>query len=203
MAHQKSIKLIPPRPIVSSRGSVTYGVAKVLAKILKPLEGKSPHNVYSTKDFVQRVSKVTLQPGECLCSYGVTALFTSIPVDPALNIIHSLLEQETSLCDRTVLPVQTIVQLLAFCLHNTYSSFQDQFYEQVEGAAMWSLVSPIVPNLYMEHIKRKALSTATTPRLWMRHVGDTFVIQQEEHKHTLLEHITKVNSAIKFTVGGK
>ena len=32
----------PLRPIVSSCGSVTYGVAKELAKILKPLVGKSP-----------------------------------------------------------------------------------------------------------------------------------------------------------------
>ena len=31
----------PLRPIVLSRGSVTYGVAKVLAKILRPLVGKS------------------------------------------------------------------------------------------------------------------------------------------------------------------
>ena len=30
------------RPIVSGRGSVTYGVAKVLSKVLKPLVGKSP-----------------------------------------------------------------------------------------------------------------------------------------------------------------
>ena len=29
------------RPIVSHRGSVTYGVAKVLTKVLKPLVGKS------------------------------------------------------------------------------------------------------------------------------------------------------------------
>ena len=40
------------RPIVSSRGSVTYGLAKVLAKIPKPLVGKSPHPVHSTKNFV-------------------------------------------------------------------------------------------------------------------------------------------------------
>ena len=33
---------IPLRPIVSSRWAVTYGVAKVLSKILKPLVGKSP-----------------------------------------------------------------------------------------------------------------------------------------------------------------
>ena len=32
----------PLRPIVSSRGSVTYGVAKVLSKVLKPLVGKLP-----------------------------------------------------------------------------------------------------------------------------------------------------------------
>ena len=30
------------RPIVSSRGSVTYGVANVLSKVIKPLVGKSP-----------------------------------------------------------------------------------------------------------------------------------------------------------------
>ena len=54
---QKSIKPIPLRPIVSSRGSVTYGVTKVLAKILKPLVVKSLHHIQSTKDFVDRVSE--------------------------------------------------------------------------------------------------------------------------------------------------
>ena len=154
---------IPLRPIVSSRGSVTNGVAKDLVKILRPLVGKSLHHVHSTKYFVERVSKVSLQPGECLCSYDVTALFRSIPVDPALNIIQGLLEQGTSLCNRTVLLVQNIVQSLGLCMHNTYFSFQGQFYEQVEGTALWSLVSPIVANLYMEHFERRALSTATNP----------------------------------------
>ena len=32
----------PLRPIVSSRGSVTYGVAKVLAKVLKTISGQVP-----------------------------------------------------------------------------------------------------------------------------------------------------------------
>ena len=37
----------PLRPIVSSRGSVTYGVARVLSKVLKLLVGKSPpHTKY-------------------------------------------------------------------------------------------------------------------------------------------------------------
>ena len=64
------------RPIVSSCGSVTYGVAKELAKILKPLIGKSPHHINSTQDFVEQVKHLTLAPWECLSSYDVSALFT-------------------------------------------------------------------------------------------------------------------------------
>ena len=83
-------------------------------------------------------------------------------MDPALNIIQDLLEQESSLYNRTVLSVQNIVELLGICLQNTYFSFQTRFYEQVEGAALGSVVSPIVANLYMEHFEKKALSPIST-----------------------------------------
>ena len=82
------------RPIVSNRGSVTYGVAKVIAKVLKPLVGKLPHHIQSTSDFVSEVREVTLLPVECFSSYDVTALFTSVPIDPALKMIRDLLEKD-------------------------------------------------------------------------------------------------------------
>ena len=167
------------RPIVSSCGFVTYGVAKELAKILKPLVGKSPHHINSTKDFVEQVKHITLAPGECLSSYDVSALFTSVPKDPGLNIIKDLLEKDHTLKERTVLAIRYIILLLEFCLKNTYISFQDQFYEQVEGAAMGSSVSPIVANLYMAYLEQKALSTAPNPPpgsdtgLWMTPLSST------------------------------
>ena len=168
----------PFRPIVSSCGSVTYGMAKELAKILKPLVGKSPHYINSTQDFVEQVKHITLAPGECLSSYDVSALFTSVPVDPALNIIKDLLDKDHTLKERTVLAVSDIILLLEFCLKNTYFSFQDLFYEQVEGVAMGSLVSPIVANIYMEYLEQKALSTAPHPLgfgagLWMTPLSST------------------------------
>ena len=153
----------PLRPIVSSCGSVTYGVAKELAKILKPLVGKSPHHINSTQDFVEQAKHFKLEAGECLSSYDVSALFTSVPIDPALNIIKDLLVKDNTLKERTVMEVEDIILLLEFCLKNTYFSFQGQFYEQVEGAAMGSPVSPIVANLYMEYLEQKALSTAPNP----------------------------------------
>ena len=38
----------PLRPIVTSRGSVTYGVSKEFARILKPLTGNTIHHVNNT-----------------------------------------------------------------------------------------------------------------------------------------------------------
>ena len=94
--------------------------------------------------------------------------------DRFLNIIKDLLEKDEKLNDRTLLSVQNIIELLGFCLHNTYFSFQNKLHEQVEGGPMGSLVSPIVANLYMEHFERKALRSAINPPmygigLWMAH----------------------------------
>ena len=97
--------------------------------------------------------------------------------------------------------VEDIILLLEFCLKNTYFSFQGQFYEQVEGAAMGSPVSPIVANLYMEYLEQKSLSTAPhPPKFWGRYVDDTFVIHKEANKQGFLQHINSVDPAIRFTV---
>ena len=53
--------------------------------------------------------------------------------------------EKSTLKERTVMEVSDIILLLEFCLKNAYFSFQDQFYEQVEGAAMGSLmVTPLL-----------------------------------------------------------
>ena len=106
----------PLRPIVSSCGSVTYGVAKKLAKIPKPLVGKSPHHINSTQDFVEQPKHIMLAPGECLSSYDVSALFTLVPVDPALNIIRDLLDKDHTLMERTVVAVNESSSYWSFVL---------------------------------------------------------------------------------------
>ena len=80
-------KNIPLRPIVSSQGSVSYGVAKELARILKPLSGHNSHQVNNSKEFADDIKMMKLEEGECIMSYDVAALFTSIPVKPAMEVI--------------------------------------------------------------------------------------------------------------------
>ena len=192
---------IPLRPIVSSIGSVAYGLAKVLADIIKPLMGCSEHHVQNSHMFAEEIKDMKLERGECITTYDVVSLFTSIPIPSALEVMKKKLEDDTELQKRTILPVDNILELLAFCLNNTYFVFQDIFYEQNRGAAMGSPISPIIANIFMEAFEQKAIATAMhPPRVWRRYVDDTWVIQQQEHQQQFLQHINTVDESIQFTV---
>ena len=92
MCYPKFSKENPLRPIFSSRGSLNYEVAKELSRILRPLVGKSPHHIKNIGDFAQKIKGIALKPGECITLYDVSALFTSVPIEPAINIIRRKLE---------------------------------------------------------------------------------------------------------------
>ena len=109
-------KDIPLRPMVSSQGSVSYGVAKELARILKPLSGNNNHQVLNSKEFADDIKKMKLKEGECIISYDVAALFTSIPVKPAIEVVKKKLEQDTELHQRTTMSTQIILDLLGVLL---------------------------------------------------------------------------------------
>ena len=63
---------VPLRPIISSRGSATYETATELAKILKPLVGRSPHHVQNNKDFLNSMENIKIKPEESIMSYDVS-----------------------------------------------------------------------------------------------------------------------------------
>ena len=77
---------MPLRPIVSSIGSVTYETSKELSRILKPLVGRSPHQVQNNQEFLKQLGDIKLGPDDIIMSYDVKALFTSVPIRPALKI---------------------------------------------------------------------------------------------------------------------
>ena len=88
-----------------------------------------------------------------MMSFDVEALFTSVPIEPAIAIIKKLLEEDKNLHQRTTMTVKHISCLLEFCLTTTYFTFWGKMFEQVKGAAMGSPISPIVANLFIEDLE--------------------------------------------------
>jgi hypothetical protein len=62
--------------------------------------------------------------------------------------------------ERSVLQVEAIIRLLEVCLRTTYFQVDDNFFQQKDGMAMGSSLSPFVSNICMEHFEKLALDWA-------------------------------------------
>ena len=191
---------VPLRPIVASRGSFTYPVAKHLSKILSPMVGKNGLALKNSTELVSTLRDCKLDETDILVSFDVTALFTSVPVEKSLEIIQQRLMEDTTLGQRTEMTAGQITDLLSICLKSTYFQFNNTIYTQIEGAAMGSPVSPIVANLFMEWFELKAIhSFQYEVTIWRRYVDDTIVALCDELLDEFTDHINAIHPAIKFT----
>ena len=194
---------VPLRPIVSTIGSPCYLLAKELARILSPLAGKTETFVKNSTDFVQRTKDLTINDNDMMVSFDVTSLFTRVPIDEALLIVKDLLQEDRELDDRTPLSPTAVCELTKLCLRGTYFHQNGNYWEQADGAAMGSPLSPIIANLYMEHFEQEAIRLAVDkPKFWIRYVDDTFVIWPHGRDSLTLfhEHINRLRDPIKFTM---
>ena len=192
---------VPLRPIVDFTGSPTYAWARYLARILKPLFGKTNSFVLNSTEFSQEIRHLCLQHNEVMLSYDVVSLYTKVPVDEALNYVQGQLRQDTNLGERTGLTVDDIMEGCKHCLLSTTFVFEGGVYHQTEGLPMGSPLSPIIANLFMESFEQQALNSfINPPRIWRRYVDDTFVIIDKEHQDAFLIHLNSRHPAIKFTV---
>ena len=80
-------------------------------------------------------------------------------MDPALSVVQKKLEQDWVFNQRIKLKVQHVMGPLWFCLQDTYFLFLGKYYEKEEEAVMGCILSPIIVNMHMEHLKWVALRT--------------------------------------------
>ena len=175
----------------------SYRFAEKLAWILTPLTGNTMQAVKNSVSSVDKIHEIKMEPQDQMISFDVTNLFTQVPMDEALRVVEKWLSADDSLKERTSISTSQLIELIELCLRSTYFQFQDKFFEQTDGAAMGSPPSPVITNLYMEHLEENALQTAPlSPRLWLHYVDDTFVLWphgqdelQRFHEHLNGQHL--------------
>src|SRR5215469_1292483 len=181
---------VPLRPIVSNIGAPTYQLSKHLAGLLSPLTGKSTHHVKNSAQFTQTLDTIRIQPQEFMVSFDIVSLFTNVPIGDSLELLSQHFKKD-------------ILALFRHALTSTYFCFDGQYYEQTDGVAMGSPLSPVIANFYMEEFEKKAIEQATNkPTCWYRYVDDTFVIwpHGQDQLQEFLHHLNGLHKNIQFTM---
>ena len=129
-------------PIVSACGTATYNTAKFIINILQNYCGKTSSFVTDSTDFIKKIKHLSINPEkETLVSFDVNALFTSIPVPAALQVINSKISTCTNFTNVCKILTKKVMKLLEFTLTNCIFYFNIKFNKQLQGTAMGSPVS--------------------------------------------------------------
>ena len=190
---------LPLRPIVSFIGSPTYNLSRYLVNILSPLLNHN-HSVKNSSEFVQIINRCSVDDLDCFVSFDVVSLFTSVPLQEISALISNLLSRDESLVDRTKLSVGDIMEALELCFKSTVFCYNDVLYRQIFGTPMGSCISPVVADIFMEHLENRAMSAFhTPPSLWLRYVDDTFCIIKHSVVDDFHDFLNKT-TCLTFTV---
>lgn len=153
---------VPLRPIVNTVGAPTYEVAKYLTGPLSSLVGQCMHHVKNWKEFIKFWGTLQLSPADLLVMWFL--LYTQIPIQEPFELLKPVFTEE-------------IVNLFQFVVTSLYFLYDGAFYEQVDGVAMGSPLSPVVANFYMEAFEHLALEHALLkPSVFKCYIDDTFVV---------------------------
>ena len=167
----------------------SYHLGLFLINVLSSLL-KQTYSVKNSAQFVNIVNDLRCNNLHCFVSFDVISLFTSIPTSDMLNLIFRLLNQDNSLCDRTNLSVNDMIQAFSICLKSTVFSFKNVLYYQIFGVPMGSCISPILADIFMEFVEHRAISTFhTPPKLWVRYVDDTFCVIEQQYAEEFYKHL--------------
>ena len=192
---------VPIRPIVSYTNSPLYQLSRYIADILRPYTKLNQQHCKNSNNFLQFIRQQIIDPDEIMISFDVESLYTNIPITDALLVIKDLLNNDTTLQDRTNLLPDQISELLEFLLCTTFFFFNGEFHQQTDGVAMGEPASSIVAKIYMISIETTVITTADTPpRIWECHVDDVFSILRRCNLEQFFQHINSLHPKTKFTM---
>ena len=142
-----------------------------------------------------------MQKKKHLVPFDVSALFSSILVPVALQVINSKISTCTNFTNVWKVPTVKFTKLLEFTLTNCIFCFNTKFYKQLQGAAMGSPVSPVIANIYMEYFESLAIpSSPPLIKWWFRYVDDVHGATRKDQVNKPQEHLNFIDPHIKLTI---
>ena len=140
-----------------------------------------------------------------MASFDVKALYPSIPVKKALEIIQKELESDETLKDRTNWTPKEIVDLLKICLETHFKTLDWRVFTQMNGTPIGKSISGPIAGIYMNWFEEEFIQSSQCemkPVLWKRMRDDILIIWEhgEEKLEEMLGYLNQHEKRIQFTV---
>ncbi len=194
------------RPIISCYGLYLDKVSQKLKEILNLLVWGST-TVFNAYEVVQILELFKFLPTDTLHSYDVKSLFTRVPVAETLHIVQGRLDDLRKLENDPLVLITSlsnagIMELLNHVLSQCLFSWDNALFKQASGLPMGGRLSPVLSNIYMEHLELKVLcQSSKIPRLYLRFVDDVFLVwntMNGSHK-VFLDQLNSQHPQIQLT----
>nr|VZI31976.1 unnamed protein product [Spirometra erinaceieuropaei] len=111
---------VPLRPIVSLRGTPTFGLSKWLYQRICFLTKNSEWTAKSAEEFLTRIKHLEVEADGVMVSFDVISLFTSIPPALAIDTIGGFLREKYDETDQQLKRAH-IIELLELCLKTFFT----------------------------------------------------------------------------------
>jgi hypothetical protein len=197
--HKKPVK---GRPIVPSMTWMTFHLSQWIANQLNPL---LPNTEWVLKDSydllasLKQINESVLPETVRVATADVEALYPSMDINTGLQLVKQFIEQ---LEWENTQKRQFLIKAMEFVLTKGYISFQDEIYQQTNGAAMGSPMIPPYANIFMYQLEKNTVHKYTNLGLillYKRFIDDVFIITKDSNITELQSELNSLNPSIKLT----
>ena len=144
------------------------------------------------------MTDINIEDEEEFVSFDVEAMFPSVPVDLAKDII---MERWDEIKIHAPMDRETFDGILHFCLTSGYYIFDGVVYKQVNGLAIGSSLPPIVAELVLDHVfgLLDLCFGKNDIKFKVKYVDDSLFILKSRYFNDVLKFVNSFHSRLRFT----
>jgi len=186
------------RIIISSVNSALYSLAAFIHNIIAGSITNNASYINNSFELFRSLSGLKVSESDILISLDAVSLFTNIPLDLA---IQSIEKRKNCIERTTTIPFIELVTAIEFILTSTYFTFNKIIYRQTYGFPMGSSLSPIIVDLVLQDLEKKALnSIGLQLPIYYRYVDDIILAAPENKAPHILDTFNSFHDRLKFTI---
>jgi hypothetical protein len=148
---------------------------------------------------------VKLSAKSRLASFDVIALYPSIPMERALQVVEEKLRNDVTLPDRTEWNVDQIMKLVHISLETYFKTLGGDIFKQTDGTPIGKSISGPIAGIYMAWLEETFILNGRMKRkisFWKRMRDDIFLVWEDtsERLQSFQVFLNGIEPKIQFTL---